>query len=133
MNQVADDESLKNFEAKIGDAREPLDGEYDLIVSTFMLHHLKKEEALEFIRKIKEHTKGNGLNAISTFTKEGDFSKLENATGRFYPALREIRELYADWEVISYNEENSRARATKPDGSPMFNIKAEILARKFKT
>ncbi len=130
MNRVAKEKGLSTFRAEVGDAREELEGQYDLIVSTFMLHHLKREEAEEFIRKIKEHTKEGGLNAIATFTIEGDFSKLENAAGRFYPALGEMRELYSDWEIISYTEENSRARATRPDGSPMFNIKAEILAKK---
>jgi len=130
MNQIAKEKSLQSFRAELGDARWPLEGQYDLIVSTFMLHHLKKEEAGEFIKKIKEHTKEGGINAVATFTMEGDFSKLENTTGRFYPASGEMREFYFDWEIISYSEENSRARATHPDGSPMFNIKAEVLARK---
>lgn len=130
MNKVAGEKDLANFEAMVGDARDDLEGEYDLIVSTFMLHHLTTEEAEEFIKKIKEHTKEGGLNAIATFTVEGDFSKLPNAGGRFYPSLGEMKERYSDWEIISYMEGKSRARSTKPDGSSMFNIKAEILARK---
>jgi len=130
MNNIAQEKSLNTFKAEVGDAREEIEGEYDLIVSTFMLHHLTREEALEFIKKIKEHTKKGGVNAIATFTIEGDFSKLENQAGHFYPEPVEMRDLYNDWEIPTYSEENSRARATNLDGSPMFNMKAEIVARK---
>lgn len=130
MNQTATKNGLQTFKAEVGDARDQIDENYDLVVSTFMLHHLTKDEAEAFIKKIKEHTNEGGINAISTFTKEGDFSKLENADGRFYPELGEMRDFYSNWEILEYKEENSRARATRPDGSPMFNIKAEIVARK---
>jgi tellurite methyltransferase len=130
MNRIASELSLLNFEAKVNDARAELEGEYDLVVSTFMLHHLSREDAESFITTIKEHTKSGGINAISTFTEEGDFSTSGNAEGRFFPKLGEMRNLYADWEILKYTEENSKARATHPDGSPLFNIKVEIIARK---
>lgn len=130
MNRIAKERSLQNFEARIGDARENLEGEYDSVVSILMLHHLTRVEAEEFILKIKEHTKEGGVNAIETFTSEGDFSKLPDAKGRFYPELGEMRELYSDWEIISFAEHKSIATATRSDGSPMFNIKTGILARK---
>lgn len=133
MNQAASEKSLPTFRAEVSDARAEIEGQYDLIVSTFMLHHFTREEAEGFIRKIKEHTKDGGINAISTFTKEGDFSRLENASARFYPATEKLKGMYSDWEVLEYKEENARARATHPNGSPMFNISAEIVARKPKS
>ncbi|HUY62359.1 MAG TPA: methyltransferase domain-containing protein [Candidatus Paceibacterota bacterium] len=131
MNRFAEKESLSNFKAEVGDAREGLTKEYDFVVSTFMLHHLTRQEAEAFIRNIKEHTREGGLNAIAAFTVEGDFSKTDRV--HFYPALGEIKELYSDWEVLSYNEGDGWAKATHPDGTPMFNIKAEILVRKPKS
>lgn len=130
MNEKAQELGLSNFRAEIGDSREVIEGEYDLIVSTFMLHHLSRQDAEQLIAKIKEHTKKGGINAIVTFTVEGDFSRSPNSKGRFYPSLGKMRELYEDWEIIKYKEENSEARQTKPDGGSMFNIKAEIIARK---
>ncbi len=69
---------------------------------------------------------------VASFTKEGDFASQEKNKGKFYPALGELRNLYNDWEIVDYSEENSRAKATKPDGSPMFNIAAQVLARKLR-
>ncbi|MBI2595031.1 MAG: methyltransferase domain-containing protein [Candidatus Colwellbacteria bacterium] len=130
MNTKARELGFSNFRAKIGDSREATEGEYDLVVSTFMLHHLSREDAEKLIVKIKEHTKSGGINAIVTFTAEGDFARSPNAEGRFYPSLGEMRELYKDWEIVKYTEEKSEAKQTKPDGGSMFNIQAEIIARK---
>lgn len=128
MNNLAREKGLNNFLAEVGDARNPIEGEYDMIATTFMLHHLTREEAENFIKEIKSHTKQGGVNAISTFTVEGDFSKIDNR--HFYPKLGEMMEFYSDWEIVHYSEEESTARATHQDGTHMLNIKAEIIARK---
>lgn len=134
MNKKAQELGFPNFHAKVLDSREALatDEEYDLIVSTFMLHHLSREDAEKLITKIKERTKKGGINAIATFTVEGDFAKSPNAKDRFYPRLGEVRELYESdgWEIIKYGEKKRKSGQIKPDGSPMFNIRAEIIAKK---
>ncbi len=128
MNNKAKDLGLSNFRAVTGDSIEALQGEYDLVVSTFMLQHLSKEDAEKLIAKIKEHTKIGGINAIATFTKEGDFGRSAGAKGKFYPSLGEIQDIYQDWEIIK--EETIKIRQTRPDGSSFFNVKAEIITRK---
>jgi tellurite methyltransferase len=130
MNKKAQELGLTNFHAEVRDSREIIDGEFDMVVSTFMLHHLSREDAEKLIAKIKEHTKKGGINAIVTFTVEGDFARSPNDEGMFYPALGEMREFYKDWEITSYVEEKNEPKQTRPDGGSMFNIRAEIIARK---
>lgn len=104
---------------------------FDVLVSTLMLHHLTHEEAVNLIKLMQEHTNPDGLNAITAFTPEGDFFRNNPETNKFYPTEQELRELYADWEVLQYEEAESRARQTKPDGSPMINTAARLLAKKY--
>ncbi len=130
INESAKKKGLKNLKAEVGNALDGVNGNYDLIVTTFMLHHLTKEKALNFIDEMKSHTNNGGLNAISTFTNAGAFAKLKSSNKSYLPKLGELKELYSDWEVLEYSEKNSMAKQTYPDGTPMFNIKATILARK---
>ncbi len=130
MTSKAQDLGLTNLNAEVRDSRDGIPGDFDMVVSTFMFHHFPREDAEKLISTIQEHTNKGGINALVTFTVEGDFARSPNAEGRFYPALGEMRELYKDWEIISYLEEESEAKQVKPDGGSMFNIKAEIIARK---
>lgn len=129
LEKIAKGDNL-NIQTRKADAREDFQQIYDAIVSTYMLHHLSKSEALEIISKMKEHTRTGGYNAVTVFTKEGDFFNKNPATDKFYPGLGEMKDVYADWEILEYKESNTRAWAKKEDGSPMFNIAAKILARK---
>lgn len=112
------------------DVREGFEGEYDAVVSTYMTHHLTRDEMLKVIERMKAHTKPGGYNVLEAFTKDGDFFREKPATDKFYPELGELRSLYRDWEIVDYREQNSRARSTWPDGRPMFNIAASIIARR---
>ncbi len=116
--------------ARSSDVRNGFEGEYDAIVSTYMGHHLTREEMLKVIAEMKAHTKPGGYNVLEVFTKEGDFFKANPATDKFYPELGELRTLYSDWEIVDYREKDSKARSTWEDGRPMFNIAANIIARR---
>jgi tellurite methyltransferase len=128
MDEQAQMRGLHNFHAEVSDAKGALEGEYDLIVSTFMLHHLSNEAAMDFIHKIKEHTKEGGIHALSVFLEGGDFAHDDHS--HFYPVSQELKQLYEDWEILSYSERQSLAKQTRPDGSCMANQMAEIIARK---
>ncbi len=106
------------------------DRNYDVFVCTYVLHHLSREDALELIKQMKEHTNANGLNTIATFTENGDFYRNNPDTENFYPKERELKELYAEWEILEYEEVENQAFAKKPDGSPMVNISAKLIAKK---
>ena len=122
-----------NIHAEVGDARTALaDGNFDIIVSTFMLHHLSRQEALALIQRIQDCTNVEGLNAIAAFTNDGDFYNEKPDTSKFYPHKNELRELYEGWEIVNYTELRSTAQKKKSDGSPMFNTAARLLAKKIK-
>jgi hypothetical protein len=80
---------------------------------------------------MKEHTNAEGLNVISAFTGNGDFFRNHpKLTKNLYFKEGELKALYDGWEVLEYTEQESKARATNKDGSPMFNVLARILAKK---
>jgi tellurite methyltransferase len=130
INKFAQENSLHNLNAEVGDACDEINENYDAMISTFMLHHLTRENALRFIARIQARTNIGGLNFLATFTDDGDFFRKNPTTDKFHPVVNELKGLYADWVIVEYNESTSRAQATKPDGSPMFNVVARILARK---
>jgi tellurite methyltransferase len=107
--------------------------QYDVLICTFVLHHLTRDEALKTIKQIQQNTNPEGLNLIISFTKNGDFFKENINTEKFYLELNELKDLYADWDILEYEETKGEARRQKPDGTPMFNISAKILAKKIKT
>lgn len=82
---------------------------------------------------MQEHTNEEGLNTITTFTENGDFYRNNPDSGNFYPKEGELKELYAGWEILEYEEVEDQAFAKKPDGSPMMNVSARLIARKVKS
>ncbi len=130
IKKVSQEKDL-GIKTEIVDSRHlNLDSNFDVLVSTFMLHHLSYEEAIKLIREIQEHTNLKGLNAITVFTKNGDFFREDPKTDNFYPDEGELKEMYMGWEILEYNEVKRKAFGKKLDGSPIFNISAKILARK---
>ncbi len=131
LQQSAKEENL-DIQTEIADIRDiKLGIEYGVIISSYVLHHLLREDALKIINNAKNHTKAGGLNAIALFTQEGDFYKLNpEASLDFYPASNELKNLYRDWEILEYIEEEGKAKKTKKDGTPLKNIEAKLLARK---
>ena len=119
------------IKTKVADiTEEEMGSDYDLIVCSFMLHHLSKDKALSLIQKIQENTKKRGFNIITTFTKEGDFYKNDSTTDRFYPGLGEVQDLYKGWDIIKYKEKEGTAHKKNEDGVHMVNVSASILAQK---
>jgi|TARA_B100002003_G_C13913551_1_gene444499 tellurite methyltransferase len=130
LNNLAKEKNL-DIETSIRDVIEDrIKKNYDIMVSSFMLHHLDKAEALGLIGNMMQHTSPGGFNVIATFTKDGDFFRKKPDTKQFYPDLGQIKEIYKDWEIVTYAEINSRAHATNKDGSPMFNISSQLIAKK---
>lgn len=105
-------------------------GPYDLMVCTFTLHHLTREQAIKFIEKTKQSTKSGGYNLITSFTQNGDFYRKDPTTGKFYLKENELKDLYQDWEVLTYFEKKAKAFAKNPDGTPMVNVFAGMIAKR---
>lgn len=103
---------------------------FDLIISTFTLHYLSALDAKKIILDIQNHTKGSGCNVITTFTKNGDFFNSNPETDRFYTSQEELKDMYADWNILVSFEKEASAVAKKPDGTPMTNVFAGLIAQK---
>ena len=119
-----------NIKAEVKDATKlELEGNFDVMVNTYMLHHLPREKALELIRKMQDHTNVDGLNAITAFMYEGDIEP-KDPEHRFLPQAGELKEIYKDWEILEYAEQETTMASKKEDGTNMRNSYASLLARK---
>lgn len=131
VRALAEKTHLPNLKAEIGDAKEELSQNYDLIISTFILHHLSTENGLKFIENMKSHTNPGGLNAIAAQMREGDlFNADKDLVDTLYVTSKLLEDLYRDWEIVSSYVENREMAAKKRDGTPMHNMAISFLARK---
>lgn len=103
---------------------------FDVLVCTFVLHNLSRENALQIIEEMKNHTNPEGLNVITAFTKNGDFYNRPSEKENFYLDGGELKNLYAGWDILEYEEAEGEARAKKQDGTAMKNVTAKLLAKK---
>ncbi|PIT92761.1 MAG: hypothetical protein COU08_00735 [Candidatus Harrisonbacteria bacterium CG10_big_fil_rev_8_21_14_0_10_42_17] len=125
--QALVEEDQLNIETHLLDViKMSLGRDYDVIVSTFILHHLSSESTDQFLQSIMSHTKKDGLNVISTFIKGGDISESKS----FLFDTGALRERYSHWNILDYFEEERGMVARRPDGSPMKNMVASIIAEK---
>lgn len=114
-------EDLQNFK---------FEGNFDSIISTYVFHFLSPEAALRVIRSAQDHTAMGGLNAMALLTKEGDFYHKNPTQDRFYSDPGELKDLYKGWEILEYSEVETPLNQRQPDGGPIMNVIAKILARK---
>lgn len=84
-------EDIKDFEFKEN---------YDLIITSMVLHFLNKKKAIEIINKIQKNTKEQRYNFIIVMSNEDDCSK--EKPDNFYPTIKELKELYPskEWEIV---------------------------------
>lgn len=115
---------------RMADARDGIRGMYHLIVASRMLNFLERDQALAFIKEMKSHTKSGGLNVIETPTIDGDFFRSHYPRARsFYPDPEELRELYADWKILEY-EEIPMEYKIRMEGDQAHNVTALLIAQK---
>jgi tellurite methyltransferase len=124
-------ESGVNLKADVSDIGEAkLTQDFDAIICTFTLHHLTANDAELVISKVQQHTKPNGFNLFTIFTKDGDFYKKHPDTDNFYLENKEqLEKLYGGWRMIKSFEREGKARAFD-NGQPQFNVFVGFLAQK---
>lgn len=112
-------------------AEEDLAEDYDAIICTFTFHHLTEEDAELVIRKMQQHTKPQGFNLITTFTKNGDFYKNNPSTPNFYLNSKEqLESLYHGWNIVKSFEREGQARSLDKEGERQANTFAGLLVQK---
>lgn len=103
---------------------------YDVIINSFVLFHLKNEDAKKVILNSKEHTNKNGINIIVTFTNKGDLYERSKGKDRFYPSEEVIRELYSDWDIKELSVYETITLAKNKEGNIMNNyVIAAIISK----
>jgi len=82
-----------------------IEGMYDAVINTFVLHHMDDENAKKVIAESQRHTKAGGVHILYTFMNEGGLYERNKKTGRFYPSEDALKDLYADWDIKSITTE----------------------------
>lgn len=72
---------------------------FDIILSIAILHFLNRDNIIKIIKKIKQHTKIEGLNVITVFTEDNPYKGF-----KYLFKKNELKKFYEDWNVIYYNE-----------------------------
>lgn len=68
---------------------------FDLIISSMVLHFLLKKEAIKIIKEMKNKVLIDGYNFILCMSNSEERKRKEN----FYPSLEELKRLYSDWNI----------------------------------
>jgi tellurite methyltransferase len=126
IQKIAQEKAL-NIKAEVADITQGIEGQYDLIVSTYVLHHLSQEQAEWLIKDMQAHTYAGGLHALVLFQESAD---VQNKANRFMPTMDALNELYKDWEIVACDIEPVRMLQKKTDGTHMQTTKISFLVRK---
>jgi tellurite methyltransferase len=105
----------------------PIEGAPVAVVCTFVLHFLG-QHALETLDRMQSATAPGGLNIIAAFTERGQWPQ-ERKRGCFLKP-GELRERYARWDILFYEEKLVGTRECSAEGIPLRQEAAAIVARK---
>jgi len=93
----------KNFKLVNEDIRKfKFKKKYDLIIASLVLHFFRKEKAIEVIRKMQKNTNSKGFNFLVCMSNKDNLSK--GKPENFYTTLKELKEIYKDWEIIKSSQ-----------------------------
>lgn len=118
-----------NIDTQVVDVtNKEIEGLFDSIVITFILHHMGVRDAKILLTKAQKHTAKKGFHILSTFINQGGLYDRNQGSGRFYPSEKTVRELYSDWDIkeLSVNEITTHAR--DKSGERMKNHVLSLIA-----
>lgn len=122
-------EGLENLQTNVVDLNTlRFDGEYDFILSTVVLMFLEANTIPGLIANMQRCTKPGGYNLIVAAMDTADYP----CTVGFPFAFREgeLRDYYAGWEQLKYNEDVGELHRTDANGNRIKLRFATLLARK---
>ena len=126
---IRDAEGLENLQASIEDLNAlSFDGEYDFILSTVVMMFLEAKTIPGLIANMQRCTKPGGYNLIVAAMDTDDFP----CTVGFPFAFKagELKEYYAGWDLLKYNEDVGELHRTDENGNRIKLRFATMLARK---
>ena len=108
---------------------EDIKGEFDVIINSFVLHHMNESDAVKIIKDSQKHTNKGGINILSTFSNQGDLYERNIKSNRFYPSEDFIRELYKGWDTkeLSTKEIITHARNKKGERIKNYVLSAVLI------
>lgn len=122
-------EGLENLQTNVVDLNAlRFNGEYDFILSTVVLMFLEANTIPGLIANMQRCTKPGGYNLIVAAMDTADYP----CTVGFPFAFREgeLRDYYAGWEQLKYNEDVGELHRTDANGNRIKLRFATLLARK---
>lgn len=122
-------EGLENLQTNVVDLNAlRFDGEYDFILSTVVLMFLEANTIPGLIANMQRCTKPGGYNLLVAAMDTADYP----CTVGFPFAFREgeLRDYYAGWEQLKYNEDVGELHRTDANGNRIKLRFATLLARK---
>lgn len=122
-------EGIANLQTAIKDLNAlSFDGEYDFILSTVVLMFLEAQSIPGLIANMQRCTRAGGYNLIVAAMDTDDYP----CTVGFPFAFKagELKDYYAGWELLKYNEDVGELHRTDAQGNRIKLRFATMLARK---
>ena len=129
LNQIIAAENMGNIETDVYDInRAVVQSTYDVVVSTVVLQFLQPERIDAIIHNMQAQTAVGGWNLIvSALETEG--ANVPSVL-QFLFKPNQLRELYADWDIVKYNEDEGSLHRTDANGNHIRMKFATMWARK---
>lgn len=129
LNKIIAAEGLKNIITDVVDLNTlAFDGEYDFILSTVVMMFLERDTIPRLIANMQRCTKPGGYSLIVAAMDTEDFPCTVGFPFAF--AEGELRNYYAGWELLKYNEDVGELHKTDEQGNRIKLRFATMLARK---
>lgn len=129
LENIRQAEALENLQTAIKDLNTlSFEGEYDFILSTVVMMFLEAKTIPGLIANMQRCTKPGGYNLIVAAMDTEDYPCTVGFPFAFKP--EELRDYYADWQFIKYNEDVGELHRTDASGNRIKLRFATMLARK---
>lgn len=129
LERIRQAEGLENLRTAIKDLNAlSFDGEYDFILSTVVMMFLEAKTIPGLIANMQRCTSPGGYNLIVAAMDTDDFPCTVGFPFAFKP--EELRNYYAGWALLKYNEDVGELHRTDASGKRIKLRFATMLARK---
>ena len=129
LERIRQAEGLENLRTAIKDLNAlSFDGEYDFILSTVVMMFLDAKTIPGLIANMQRCTRPGGYNLIVAAMDTDDYPCSVGFPFAFKP--EELRNYYAGWALLKYNEDVGELHRTDASGNRIKLRFATMLARK---
>ena len=129
LERIRQAEGLENLRTAIKDLNAlSFDGEYDFSLSTVVMMFLEAKTIPGLIANMQRCTRPGGYNLIVAAMDTDDFPCTVGFPFAFKP--EELRNYYAGWALLKYNEDVGELHRTDASGNRIKLRFATMLARK---